>query len=318
MSFLYTLLLLFLLTGGGTLYYILRRKSKRKKVLNSILYAGSVEEIKKAMKEIKNIEDILAVEKLLISADTGTEGARKIIEGALKKKELPLREAIKETMKEILRVCEAKSLPEKDGRIKYILVIGINGAGKTLFCVKLARYAKKQGFNPCLVAGDRFRAAGASQLEVMGKKYGLPVFSGKEGIPADAILHDSFSFAKKHGYDLVIADTAGRNHVNESLIRELKKLCSVVEKVKGAPPEEVLLIIDANLGQSSIRQVEAFSAIGRLTGVVLAKADSSAKGGVIFGICQRGIPVKFISAGEDPDSIYPFDPARFIEAIMEE
>jgi fused signal recognition particle receptor len=294
---------------------------KRRKGISSIVYSGTKRAMREILKEVRGEEDLLeAIERALIAADTGVEEIRKIIDRALKikkEKNISLLNSIKESMKEALKICEGREKFLKKNGIKYILVIGVNGVGKTLFCVKMAKYAKKLGFNPCLVAGDRFRAGAISQLKIMGEKFKIPVFSPPDNIPADGVLYDSYSYAKKHGFDLLIVDTAGRNHVNESLIRELKKLCRVIEKVKGTPPEEIFVVIDANTGQNSISQVLAFSEVGKITGIVLSKADSSAKGGVIFGICERGFPVRFVSAGEDENSLYPFNPDDFINAITE-
>jgi len=306
------------LVTGITLFLIFK---KRKKRISSIIYSGTTRAMKEILKEVRGEEDMLgAIERALIAADTGVEESRKMIDRALKikkEKNMTLIDSIKESMKEALRICEGSEKFLRKNGIKYILVIGVNGVGKTLFCVKMAKYAKKLGFNPCLVAGDRFRAGAISQLKIMGERFKIPVFSPPEQVPADGVLYDSYFFAKKHGFDLLIVDTAGRTHVNEALIRELKKLCRVVEKVKGTPPDEIFVVIDANTGQNSISQVSAFSEVGKITGVVLSKADSSAKGGVIFGICSRGFPVRFVSAGEDENSLYPFNPDDFINAITE-
>ncbi len=296
-------------------------KKRRKKKVSLIIYSGTKKMMDEVLKGVKGEEEILErMERALISADTGIEETRRIIERALKikkEKALPLVQSIRESMREALKICEgSEKFLKKDG-IKYVLVIGINGVGKTLFCVKLAKYSKNFGFNPCLVAGDRFRAGAVSQLKILGERFKVPVFSPPENIPADGVLYDSFAFAMKNRFDLLIVDTAGRNHVNEALIRELKKLHRVVEKVKGSPPDEVLVVIDANTGQNAVNQVSAFSNVGKITGVVLSKADSSAKGGVIFRICEMGFTVLFLSAGEDIDSIYPFNSEDFINEITE-
>lgn len=264
-------------------------------------------------KVLKEGDKVKTAEKMLLLSDAGIEVSAYIIKRALTEKGGQFEENIRKVVREI-----TGSIPSHlnifNDRTCVFLIIGVNGVGKTLSCVKIAHFLSRNGYKPIIVAGDTFRAAAIEQLLILGKKAGVPVFHQKEGADPSAVVFDGISHARKAGFNPVIIDTAGRSHINRNLIEELKKIVRVVGKVNGREPDEILVVIDANLGQSSIRQILSFREVGNLTGVVLTKLDSTSKGGVVLHIIkEEKIPVKFVSFGEDIESIDYFDPEKFTE-----
>jgi fused signal recognition particle receptor len=201
-----------------------------------------------------------------------------------------------------------------------ILVAGINGAGKTTSIAKLAWLLKNQlGKKVMLCASDTFRAAAVEQLSIWAGRIGVEIIKHKMGADPAAVAYDACEAAKGRGADVLIVDTAGRLHTQDHLMRELTKIRDVVAKRVAGAPHEVLLVLDATTGQNAIRQAEMFTKAIGVTGLVLAKLDGTAKGGVVFAIRdQLNIPVKFIGLGETPEDIETFDPQRFVEALFEQ
>jgi fused signal recognition particle receptor len=198
------------------------------------------------------------------------------------------------------------------------LVVGVNGTGKTTSIAKLARHAASKGFNVLLAAGDTFRAAAIEQLETWSERIGVPIIRQQAGSDPAAVVFDAMAHAKARGYDLVIVDTAGRLHTRKPLMEELRKVRRVVDREPGALTE-CFLVLDATTGQNGIAQARAFSEAVDVTGLVLAKLDGTAKGGIVYAVERElGIPVKAVGLGESADDLAPFDPDAFVDALFEE
>ena len=265
------------------------------------------------------------LESRLIGADVGVKTSMRLIEGIRK----DFRAGRISTGDEVLDYLkrELKALwPDEDRRLhlasegtSVILVAGVNGAGKTTSIAKLARSLHAEGRSVLLGAGDTFRAGAVRQLEIWGERLGIEVLRGQQGGDPAAVAFDACDAALSRGVDVLIIDTAGRLHTQESLMRQLTKIRDIVaRKVPGAP-HETLLVLDATTGQNAIRQAEQFNAAIDVTGLFLAKLDGTARGGVVIGVHEAtGIPVKFIGIGETPDDVEPFEPAEFVEALFSE
>lgn len=198
-----------------------------------------------------------------------------------------------------------------------VLLVGVNGSGKTTTIGKLATQMKTEGREVVLAAGDTFRAAAVQQLQVWGKRVGCEVVTGKDGADPGAVIFDAIRKAAEGGADVVLADTAGRLHTKTNLMDELKKVVKTMGKAMEGAPHEVWLVIDATNGQNAVAQSRQFSEALPLTGIVLTKLDGTAKGGVILGICDElGVPVRYIGIGEKADDLRPFDAEEFVEALL--
>jgi fused signal recognition particle receptor len=216
--------------------------------------------------------------------------------------------------------------PESDRRLllapsgpTVILVVGINGSGKTTSVAKLCHHLHAQGKQVILGAGDTFRAAAVAQLTEWSNRLGVQIVKHQQGADPGAVAYDACDAAVARNADFLILDTAGRLHTQDHLMRELNKIQRVVEKKLPGAPHEVLLVLDATIGQNAINQAKMFSQHVKVTGLFLAKLDGSAKGGIVIGIHdQIKIPVKFVGLGETPADIEPFDPENFVEALFSE
>ncbi|POT55468.1 signal recognition particle-docking protein FtsY [Citrobacter amalonaticus] len=273
----------------------------------------------------KKIDDDLfeELEEQLLIADVGVETSRKIIanltEGA-SRKQLKDAEALygllKDEMSEILaKVDEPLNV---EGRTPFvILMVGVNGVGKTTTIGKLARQFEQQGKSVMLAAGDTFRAAAVEQLQVWGQRNNIPVIAQHTGADSASVIFDAIQAAKARNIDVLIADTAGRLQNKSHLMEELKKIVRVMKKLDEDAPHEVMLTIDASTGQNAISQARLFHEAVGLTGITLTKLDGTAKGGVIFSVAdQFGIPIRYIGVGERIEDLRPFKADDFIEALF--
>ncbi|EOV8973219.1 signal recognition particle-docking protein FtsY [Cronobacter turicensis] len=273
----------------------------------------------------KKIDDDLfeELEEQLLIADVGVDTTRKIIanltEGASRKQ---LRDAealyglLKEEMGDILaKVDEPLSV---EGNTPFvILMVGVNGVGKTTTIGKLARQFEQQGKSVMLAAGDTFRAAAVEQLQVWGQRNNIPVIAQHTGADSASVIFDAIQAAKARGVDVLIADTAGRLQNKSHLMEELKKIVRVMKKLDENAPHEVMLTIDASTGQNAVSQAKLFHEAVGLTGITLTKLDGTAKGGVIFSVAdQFGIPIRYIGVGERIEDLRPFNAGDFIEALF--
>lgn len=264
------------------------------------------------------------LETLLISADLGVETTHQILQQLTEKvarKELTNPQALLEALQlllfEILSP-HAKVLSVDNTKHPYvILVVGINGSGKTTTIGKLAHYFKQQGKSVLLAAGDTFRAAAIDQLKIWGERNDIAVVAQQPGSDSASVIFDAVQAAKARDIDIVIADTAGRLHTQLHLMDELKKVKRVVAKLDESAPHEVLLVLDASIGQNALQQAKQFHEAMNLSGIVLTKLDGTAKGGVIFAIAnQLALPIYFIGIGEAIDDLRPFDAEEFIAALF--
>ena len=263
--------------------------------------------------------------EILFTADIGARTSAKLFEAvrtSLSRNELGDAEAvwrvIRRESETVLTAAQAGARPIDlaRGRPFVVLAIGVNGVGKTTTIGKLAAQWTRAGKKVLLAAGDTFRAAATEQLEIWGQRTGAPVQKGKEGGDPSSVIFDAVKRAQAEGYDVVIADTAGRLHTKTNLMEELQKVRRVVGKAMPEAPHETLLVLDATNGQNAIAQATLFKQAMDITGIVLTKLDGTAKGGVILGICDElKVPVRYIGIGEKVDDLREFDAAEFVAAL---
>ncbi|MBP0990249.1 MAG: signal recognition particle-docking protein FtsY [Oscillospiraceae bacterium] len=263
------------------------------------------------------------LEETLVLSDVGAITAGEICEQVkrkVKEKKITdpedVKKELKETVEEILAGDYSVAFDEKP---KIILVIGVNGVGKTTTIGKLACRYKKEGKKVILAAADTFRAAAIEQLEIWGERAGAGIVRHESGADPAAVAYDAVEAGKARNADVVICDTAGRMHNKKNLMDELSKIARVIHKSTPDAQIETLLVLDATTGQNAVSQARQFKEVADITGIVLTKLDGTAKGGIIIGIVQElGIPVKFIGVGESEDDLQPFDPTAFTNALFEE
>ncbi|HVT07364.1 MAG TPA: signal recognition particle-docking protein FtsY [Polyangia bacterium] len=263
------------------------------------------------------------IEKILLTADIGVKTSQKLLEeirSSLSRSELKDPDAVWAFLRQ--RSTEMLSLPAPAvdfGSAKpfVLLVIGVNGSGKTTTIGKLAARLAGEGKKVLMAAGDTFRAAAAEQLEVWAGRTGAAIVRGKEGADPSSVIFDGIKRAATEGFDVAIADTAGRLHTKTDLMQELQKVRRVLGKATPGAPHETWLVIDSTSGQNAIAQAQIFTEAMAVSGIVLTKLDGTAKGGVILGIAdQLKIPVRYVGIGESVDDLRPFDPAEFVEALF--
>ena len=276
------------------------------------------------LKVFKKIDDDLydELEEALIMADAGVETSMYIIDELKKKvKENHLTEAdeVRGAIKEII----ADILSENDNEVKLsgspavVMVIGVNGVGKTTSIGKMASLFKSEGKKVILGAGDTFRAAAVDQLQVWADRVGVDIIKHQEGADPGAVMFDSISAAKARGADVLIFDTAGRLHNKKNLMDELKKIYKIIERELPDSSKEVLLVLDATTGQNALSQAKLFGEVADITGIVLTKLDGTAKGGIVIAIGhEQKIGVKFIGVGEGTDDLQKFNAQDFADALF--
>ncbi len=265
------------------------------------------------------------LESLLLSADLGVETSQSILnqlsEG-LARKQLTDGEAVFHELKKHLEnilasVAKPLQLETTDKSPFVILMVGVNGAGKTTSIGKLARQFQQQGKKVMLAAGDTFRAAAIEQLQIWGDRNQIPVIAQHTGADSASVIYDALQAAKARNMDVLIADTAGRLHTQGSLMEELKKVKRVLQKLDAQAPHETILVLDASIGQNALNQARQFNQAMGLTGIIMTKLDGSAKGGILFAIAQElGIPFRYLGVGEGIDDLRPFDAEQFVRAIF--
>jgi fused signal recognition particle receptor len=263
------------------------------------------------------------LEELLISADVGVSTTEKLINavkaraGEEKLDGSKVRDVLKEEMIKILnvppRVNAAPLAPPK-----VVLVVGVNGSGKTTSIAKLAYKLKKDGKNVLLAAADTFRAAAIDQLKKQGERVGVDVIAHQPGADPGAVAYDAFQAAKSRQVDILVVDTAGRLHTKFNLMEELKKVKRVITKLDAAAPHEVILVLDATTGQNGLTQARYFTDAVCVTGIYIAKLDGTAKGGIVLAICDElKIPIQFVGLGEKLEDMAPFNAREFVEALFD-
>jgi fused signal recognition particle receptor len=262
------------------------------------------------------------LEALLIQADIGLETSLEIVDEA--RKAVAAHGVLRETeLKDLLVSILLDRLPAPPdinfpSRPAVILVAGVNGSGKTTTLAKLGKRYQDQGMDVLFAAADTYRAAAVEQLEIWGERLGIPVIAGQKGGDPGAVVYDGIQAAIARNKDLVLVDTAGRLHTRFNLMEELKKVHRVAGKALQGAPQACWLVMDATTGQNALQQAASFQDAIPLDGVILAKLDSSAKGGLAFAVQSRlGLPIIFAGLGEGPDDLIPFDPQAFVESILE-
>lgn len=264
------------------------------------------------------------IETTLLLADVGVEATRDIIAQLTERvarKELNDVEALYSHLKmELTELLEQCDKPLEIGQHPFvILTVGVNGAGKTTTIGKLAHYYKAQGASVLLAAGDTFRAAAVEQLQAWGEKNDVPVVAQGQGADSASVIYDALEAAKARNIDVLIADTAGRLQSKQNLMHELSKISRVLGKLEAEAPHEVLLVLDAGIGQNAISQAREFGEAVQVSGIALTKLDGTAKGGVIFALAkQLGIPIRFVGIGEQVDDLRPFSAEQFVDALFGE
>ena len=261
-----------------------------------------------------SIEDLDEFRRVLIESDLGVNVADQIIETVKREKAENLESAVTETLKSFLST-QDRTISISSGKLTTILIVGVNGTGKTTSAAKLAHHFKANGKKVLLVAADTFRAAAVEQLLTWGKRIGVEVVQGAENADPAAVCFDGATRALKDGYEILIIDTAGRLHTKSNLMDELGKVRRVVEKV--TPIDEVLFVLDGTTGQNGISQAQVFSESVPLTGMIVTKVDGSTRGGVAIATEKAlAVPLKFVGTGEGIEDFRPFDAESYIRELL--
>ncbi len=264
------------------------------------------------------------LETRLLAADVGVDATEVILSDLHRKVERAeladaraLESALAASLLAMLAPVERPLVIDRTKKPYVILVVGVNGSGKTTTIGKLARRLKDQGLSVMLAAGDTFRAAAVEQLTVWAERNGVPIVAQASGADPAAVVFDALQSAKARGIDVLIADTAGRLHTQSHLMDELAKIARVMKRLDAGAPHEVLLVLDAGLGQNAVRQAEQFSQAIGVTGIVVTKLDGTAKGGVVVAIARRfGLPIRFVGVGEQAADFGIFDAGAYVEGLL--
>jgi fused signal recognition particle receptor len=265
------------------------------------------------------------LEATLIGADLGTTTTHEVLEKLREKADrkqikdvAELKRLLKEELLAILNQGSSRPVQKVEGEPEVILVVGVNGTGKTTTIGKLANVLHADGKSVLLCAADTFRAAAIEQLEIWGTRTGTEVIKTKPGGDPAAVLFDALQAAKARQADYVIVDTAGRLHTKANLMAELEKMRRTAQRIIPGAPQETLLVMDATTGQNGLQQARLFTQFSGVTGIVLTKLDGTAKGGVVVAITRElGLPVRYVGVGERPGDLLPFDPQVFVDSLFE-
>lgn len=264
------------------------------------------------------------IEDLLLTADVGplvTEEIIQCLNSKLARNQLAdgnaVWDVLKQQLSELLQPCEQALAINPEHKPTVILVVGVNGAGKTTSIGKLAHYFQKQGKQVMLAAGDTFRAAATEQLTIWAERNHIPIVAQHQGADSASVIYDAFQAAKARKFDVLIADTAGRLHTQNNLMQELQKVKKVIHRLDATAPHEIMLILDAGTGQNALLQAESFNKALSLSSIMLTKLDGTAKGGVIFAIAKKlALPIHFVGLGEGIDDLEVFSAQEFVRALF--
>jgi fused signal recognition particle receptor len=286
--------------------------------------SGFIDRIKQILQGEPTLNDELEeqLEEILYTADIGVKTSQYLMD--IVKNAISTTDGDENDALDILKVASRKILNQHDRPLKIgqqkphiVLIIGVNGVGKTTSIGKLASRFLSQGNTVAMVAGDTFRAAAKEQLQIWGMRVGCSVYAGNEGSDPSAVIFDGLHEAIEEGVDLILIDTAGRLHTKVNLVNELKKIRRICDKVAPGSPHDTLLVLDSNTGQNAIQQAQMFRDEVGVTGLVLTKLDGTAKGGVVIGICDElELPIQFIGIGEKVEDLKPFSPDDFVDALF--
>jgi fused signal recognition particle receptor len=266
-----------------------------------------------------DVETVEALEEALISADVGVAATEQIVAAVRAKRER--QESLRTLVKEEIRgILSGANLPAGNGhRPHVVLIVGVNGTGKTTTVGKLARLMKESGSMPLICAADTFRAAAVEQLEIWAKRAGVDIIRAKTGADPAAVVFDALAAGKARQRDVVLVDTAGRLHTRVNLMTELDKIRRVAAREVEGAPHEVLLVLDATVGQNGLAQAREFMNVAGVNGIVLTKLDGTAKGGIAVAIAHDlKLPIRYVGVGEAIDDLIPFSPDEYVDALFEE
>ena len=282
--------------------------------------------VNEVMANFRKVDEELleSLEEALILSDVGTVTSEKIIENLRSRAKLEKLEEKEDIQKALIDEI-TKELTKKDSKVildtkpSIMMMVGVNGAGKTTSIGKIAHSLKIQGKRVMIVAADTFRAAAIEQLEVWAQRAEIEFFRKPEGSDPASVVFDGIKKAKEENYDIVIIDTAGRLHTKKNLMDELGKIQRIIDREAPDASKEILLVLDGTTGQNAISQAKEFSSVTNITGLVLTKIDGTAKGGIVIGLCsEMNIPVKYIGVGEKIDDLQEFNAEAFAKALFED
>ena len=265
------------------------------------------------------VDTLEALEELLIMADVGVAATDQIVEAVRvrARRGESLRELVRD---EILRIFNTVTRPVANGvKPRVMLIVGVNGTGKTTTVGKLANQIKSEGKRPLICAADTFRAAAVDQLQIWADRAGVDIVRAREGSDPAAVVFDALAASKSRGRDTVLVDTAGRLHTRTNLMNELEKIRRVAEREVAGAPHDVLLVLDATVGQNGLAQAREFTSVAKVNGVILTKLDGTAKGGVAVAIAHDlKLPIRYVGVGEGIDDLLPFTPSDYVDALFQE
>jgi fused signal recognition particle receptor len=266
-----------------------------------------------------DVETLDALEEALISADVGVEATDQIVTAVRQRRSRgeSLRDLVKD---EILSILRAAEQPAANGKRPHVvLIVGVNGTGKTTTVGKLARFIKESGKTPIICAADTFRAAAVEQLQIWATRAGVDFIRAQAGADPAAVVFDAIAAGKARGRDVVLVDTAGRLHTRVNLMAELEKIRRIASREIEGAPHEVLLVLDATVGQNGLNQAREFMGAAGVNGIVLTKLDGTAKGGIAVAIAHDlKLPIRYVGVGEGIDDLVPFSPEEYVDALFEE
>lgn len=302
---------------------LFKKKLEKKKGLWSRVVDLALTDVRVIAKGMDHtsLEDL---EERLLAADFGVPATLRLVdhvEGAVRRGKARggegVAKALHEEVSAILEPARDAELHAADSGLTVYLITGVNGVGKTTSVAKLAHLLVEEGNRVMVAAADTFRAGAVAQLEMWAERIGADFLRGQQGGDPAAVAFDAMEAAEARGVDVLLIDTAGRLHTNRSLMQELEKIDRVVRRKLGGPPHETLLVLDATVGQNAVRQLEAFKKVVDVSGIVLAKMDSSARGGIVVALQEEfGIPVKLVGTGEKLGDLETFDVDAFVEAVF--
>jgi fused signal recognition particle receptor len=266
-----------------------------------------------------DVETVDALEEVLLSADVGVAATERIVEAVRHRSQQSqsLRDVVKTEIRKILETAGASASNGQTPRV--VLVVGVNGTGKTTTVGKLARLAKEEGKRPLICAADTFRAAAVEQLEIWATRAGVDIVRARTGADPAAVVYDAIASGKARGRDVIFVDTAGRLHTRVNLMNELDKIRRIASREVEGAPHDVLLVLDATVGQNGLAQAREFMGVAGVNGIILTKLDGTAKGGIAVAIAHDlGLPIRYVGVGEKIDDLLPFSPQEYVDALFEE